>query len=86
MELIEIKIKESDEKLDSFILSEEKKLIEDKHLLTKLGDLKFTEVFQKRTDNELTVPDFESFQTCLIVSEYIGSATISKNIDIIKMS
>jgi hypothetical protein len=84
MDLNEIKINESNKQLDSFIFSLEKKLIEDKHLLAKLNDIKLTEVSQKRTGRKLNVPDLESVQSCLKVAEYIGSATISQNIDIIQ--
>ena len=84
MDLNEIKINESNKKLDSFIFSLEKKLIDDRHLIASLNEIKFTEVSQKRTGRKLNVPDLESLQSCLKVAEYIGSATITQNIDIIQ--
>jgi hypothetical protein len=84
MDINENEINESNDRLDSFIYLEEKKLIENKNLLARLNEIKFTEVIQKRSGMKLTVADLDSFEYLLPTFDYIGSASISQNIEIIK--
>ncbi len=79
-----MEINTSNKKLDALIFSLENKLIDEIHLLEKFSEFNYTEVFQKRTGRKLAVPNFEALNSCIDASIYIGDATISNNVNVIK--